>query len=89
MGTLVKFWRWKNLKGLQFLDCCWAHVYQKMRNQITIPYKYRTVKQVKKACENQMKKNLNDNTNARFNVGSFLIRVMKGMQEDWAWYPFR
>ena len=55
----------------------------------TIPYKYRTVEQVNMACENQMKKNLNDNANAGSNVGNFLFGVMKGIQEDWACDPLK
>jgi type IV pilus biogenesis protein CpaD/CtpE len=55
----------------------------------TIPYKYRTIEQVNMACENQMKKNLNDNANAGSNVGNFLFGVMKGIQEDWACDPLK
>ena len=55
----------------------------------TIPYKYRTVGQVNMACENQMKKNLNDNANAGSDAGNFLLGVMKGIQEDWACDPLR
>ena len=55
----------------------------------TIPYKYRTIEQVNMACENQMKKNLNDNANAGSDAGNFLLGVMKGIQEDWACDPLR
>jgi len=49
----------------------------------TIPYKYRTPEQVKMACENQMKKNSNNNANAGTNIGNLFLGVMMGMQEDW------
>ena len=55
----------------------------------TIPYKYRTVEQVNMACENQMKKNSNDNANAGSDASNFLLGVMKGIQEDWACDPLR
>ena len=69
-----------------FLNGC-VSKNEKAKN--TIPYKYRTIEQVNMACENQMKKNLNDNANAGSDAGNFLLGVMKGIQEDWACDPLR
>ena len=55
----------------------------------TIPYKYRTPEQVKMACENQMKKNSNNNANAGSNIGNLFLGVMMGVQEDWTCDPLR
>ena len=55
----------------------------------TIPYKYRTIEQVNMACENQMKKNLNNKANAGSNIGNFFLGLMMGMQEDWACDPLK
>jgi len=55
----------------------------------TIPYKYRTVEQVKMACQNQMKKNSNSKANAGSNIGNFLLGMMKAQEESWACDPLR
>ena len=55
----------------------------------TIPYKYRTPEQVKMACENQMKKNSNNNANAGSNIRNLFLGVMMGVQEDWTCDPLR
>ena len=69
-----------------FLNSC-ASKTEKSKN--TIPYKYRTVEQVKMACENQMKENSNNNANAGSDVGNFLLGIIKGLEEDWACDPLR
>ena len=80
----------KNLLGIIVLSLLLSSCVSKSEKaKNTIPYKYRTVEQVNMACENQMKKNLNDNANAGSDAGNFLLGVMKGMQEDWACDPLR
>ena len=75
----------KNLLGIIVLSLLLSSCVSKSEKaKNTIPYKYRTVEQVNMACDNQMKKNLNDKTNAGSNAGNFFLGVMKGMQEDWA-----
>ena len=69
-----------------FLNSCVSKT-EKSKNKI--PYKYRTVEQVKMACENQMKENANNNANAGSNAGNFLLGVMKGLEEDWACDPLK
>tara|TARA_B110000003_G_C16494147_1_gene474711 strand:- start:352 stop:597 length:246 start_codon:yes stop_codon:yes gene_type:complete len=55
----------------------------------TIPYKYRSPEQVLIACNNQMKRNTNNNASAGSNIGNVLLGVMMGIQEDWACDPLR
>ena len=69
-----------------FLNSC-VSKNEKAKN--IIPYKYRTVEQVKMACENQMKENSNNNANAGSDVGNFLLGIIKGLEEDWACDPLR
>ena len=80
----------KNLLGIIVLSLLLSSCVSKSEKaKNTTPYKYRTIEQVNMACENQMKKNLNDNANAGSDAGNFLLGVMKGMQEDWACDPLR
>ena len=80
----------KKLLGIVVLGLLLSSCVSKSeRAKNTIPYKYRTAEQVKMACENQMKKNLNNKANAGSNIGNVLLGVMMGMQEDWACDPLR